>query len=50
MAYFVVAFPLGVYRNGTEYQSKGRWYDGNLTRFLDGTIRPVGGWRSPVGL
>jgi hypothetical protein len=35
----------GVYRNGTEYQAAGRWYDSNLVRFLGGTIQPVGGWR-----
>lgn len=45
MPHFVIAFPPGIYRNGTEYQSKGRWYDGNLVRFLDDTIRPIGGWR-----
>jgi hypothetical protein len=37
--------PPGLYKNGTVYQSKGRWYDANLVRFIDGTIRPVGGWR-----
>jgi hypothetical protein len=39
-------FPPGVYRAGTEYQSKGRYYDANLVRWFEGTIRPVGGWRS----
>lgn len=37
--------PPGVYRNGTQYQSKGRWYDSNLIRFVQGTIQPVGGWQ-----
>lgn len=37
--------PAGLYRNGTKYQAKGRWYDANLVRFLSNTIRPVGGWR-----
>lgn len=36
--------PPGIYRSGTEYQSKGRWYDGNLTRFTEGRIEPMGGW------
>src|SRR5262249_3994889 len=42
---FPLAIPPGVYRNGTEYQSKGRYYDANLVRFYEGTIRPKGGWR-----
>lgn len=37
--------PPGLYRNGTKYQAKGRWYDANLVRFLSGTVRPIGGWR-----
>jgi hypothetical protein len=36
--------PPGVYKNGTEYQSKGRWIDSNLVRWTDGTIQPIGGW------
>jgi hypothetical protein len=36
--------PPGIYRNGTEYQAKGRYYDANLVRFYEGTIRPLGGW------
>ena len=36
--------PPGVYRNGTEYQASNRWYDANLVRWVDGTMRPVGGW------
>lgn len=34
----------GVYRNGTEYDAKGRWFDTNLVRWRDGRIEPVGGW------
>ena len=36
--------PPGMRRNGTVYQSKGRWYTGNLVRFFNGTIQPIGGW------
>lgn len=45
MALYPVKLPPGVYRNGTEYQSQGRWYDANLVRWYEGTIRPVGGWQ-----
>lgn len=38
--------PPGVLRNGTKYQSLGRWYDANLVRFIEGTIRPLGGWQT----
>lgn len=46
MAYFEIKAPPGIYRNGTQLQSQGRWYDCNLVRFTSGTIRPVGGWRT----
>jgi hypothetical protein len=45
MAYIPLQIPPGVYKNGTEYQSKGRWTDANLVRWYEGTLRPVGGWR-----
>lgn len=35
----------GVYRAGTEYQSSGRWYDADLVRWYQDTLRPIGGWR-----
>lgn len=38
--------PPGVYRNGTDFQSSGRWRDSNLVRWADGALQPVGGWRS----
>ncbi|HWA61930.1 MAG TPA: hypothetical protein VG939_11180 [Caulobacteraceae bacterium] len=36
--------PPGVWRNGTEYQARGRWRDASLVRFFGGTIRPWLGW------
>jgi hypothetical protein len=39
-----LALPPGIYRNGTKYQSRGRWYDASLVRFFSGSIGPVGGW------
>jgi hypothetical protein len=45
MAYIPLQIPPGVYKNGTEYQSKGRWNGSNLVRWYEGTIRPGGGWR-----
>jgi hypothetical protein len=35
----------GVFRNGTAYQGKGRWYDANLVRWKNGQLQPVGGWQ-----
>jgi hypothetical protein len=43
--YIPIKLPPGIYRNGTEYQSAGRWYDANLVRWYENTLRPVGGWR-----
>jgi hypothetical protein len=47
--YLSVKLPPGLYRNGTVYQSKGRYYDSDLVRFHQGTIKPIGGWRTPYG-
>ena len=39
-------FPPGVLRNGTEYESKGRYFDAWHVRWTDdGTLKPTGGWR-----
>ena len=46
MALIDLKIPAGVYRNGTDLQSMGRWRDANLVRWIDGTMRPVGGWRT----
>jgi hypothetical protein len=42
---FAVDLPPGVYRNGTQLQSRGRFYDSDLWRWYEGTMRPWGGWR-----
>jgi hypothetical protein len=38
--------PPGVFKNGTMRQASGRWFDANLTRFYEGTLRPWGGWQA----
>ena len=45
MALIDLNIPAGVYRNGTDLQSQGRWRDASLVRWHDGIMRPVGGWR-----
>ncbi len=40
-----VKLPPGFFRNGTEYEAAGRWYDGSLVRWENGRIKPIGGWR-----
>lgn len=42
----VVKLPPGMFRNGTEYEASGRWYDGNMVRWENGRMRPIGGWRN----
>lgn len=46
---FDLKIPPGVYRNGTGYQSKGRWEDADLVRWFEGTMQPIGGWKSIKG-
>lgn len=36
--------PPGVYANGTDYQSQGRWHNANLVRWRSGFMEPVKGW------
>lgn len=36
--------PPGFHRNGSQYENSNRWYDGNLVRFSEGRLRPIGGW------
>ncbi len=46
MALIDLNIPAGVYRNGTDLQSTGRWRDANLVRWHEGVMRPIGGWRT----
>ena len=45
MALLPIKIPAGFFRNGTQYQAKNRWYTGNLVRFSEGRLRPIGGWQ-----
>src|SRR6266581_4457598 len=44
MARLPISFPPGVFRDGTQYQAKGRWYDANLVRWYGAALGPVRGW------
>ena len=46
MSLIPLDLPAGVYRNGTDMQASGRWYDSNLIRWIDNTMRPIKGWRT----
>jgi hypothetical protein len=43
--YIPLKIPPGIYKNGTEYQAAGRWFDANLVRWYENTLRPINGWR-----
>ena len=44
MPFIDLTLPSGVYGNGTELQASGRWWQTQLVRFTEKTVRPVGGW------
>lgn len=44
MPYIPLKLPPGISRPGTKYDARGRWFDGNLIRWYEGGLRPVGGW------
>ena len=37
------SFPPGIVRKGSPAQMVGQWYEGNLVRWVEGVLRPVGG-------
>jgi hypothetical protein len=39
-----VKLPPGIFRNGTKLDASGRWYDGNMMRWVEGFPQPIGGW------
>lgn len=43
--YFPLELPPGVYRPGTVYDARGRWYDTQLVRWSEGVLQAVGGWQ-----
>jgi hypothetical protein len=40
-----LAYPPGIVRGPTDSMAPGRWYDGNLIRWRDGVLQPIGGWQ-----
>ena len=53
MALVQITPPAGIIKNGTDYANKGRFVDGDLVRFENGYLKPLGGWtffrQNPVG-
>ena len=53
MALVQITPPAGIIKNGTDYANKGRFVDGDLVRFENGYLKPLGGWTffrsNPVG-
>jgi hypothetical protein len=46
MSYFDIDPPPGIWRQGSENQSKGRWWNANLVRWYGALVGPIGGWRT----
>ena len=44
MALIPLTIQAGFYRNGTDFEQSNRWRDGNLVRWRNNSLRPVGGW------
>jgi hypothetical protein len=43
-----IKIPPGMFRNGTAYEASGRWFQGNLVRWENGRLKPIGGWQATV--
>ena len=41
--------PPGFRYHGTDLESEGRWREGSLVRWRDGSLRPIGGWTNRFG-
>jgi hypothetical protein len=41
-----IKMPPGIFNNGTAYESSGRWITGNLVRWENGRVKPIGGWQN----
>lgn len=46
MSLIPLKLPAGMYQNGTDMEAAGRWRDGSLVRWKEGSMRPVGGWET----
>jgi hypothetical protein len=44
MAFVPIQLPAGLDRNGSPYDSPGKFWDCNLFRWVSGSARPIGGW------
>ena len=44
MTYMPIQLPPGIVRGANPDDAPGRWFDGNLIRWRDGVMEPVGGW------
>ena len=49
MSMLPIKLPPGVFRNGTRYQTKGRWIYANRVRWHNEAMRPIGGWVEKSG-
>lgn len=45
-----IDLPAGIKSNGTQYQKRGAWRDGDRIRWHNGLLRPIGGWVSFGGV